>query len=234
MERFHRMEMMTGSEAAQRLAASSVAVFGIGGVGSFAAEALARSGIGGLFLCDNDVVDITNINRQLIALTSTLGRRKVDVMAERIRDINPEAKVSVSSTFFSEDTAGEFPLSEFDYIVDAIDSVASKLTLVEAAKAADVPVISSMGTGNKLDPARFEIADISETSVCPLARAMRSGMRKRGLSGLKVLYSREEPVRPAGKRGGAGVPASISFVPSAAGLMIAGEVIRDIIGRSGV
>lgn len=244
MKRFQRTEQLVGSESVKILAESSVAVFGIGGVGSFAAESLARGGIGSLFLCDNDTVDITNINRQIIALDSTVGRKKTEVMAERIADINPYAEVKISDTFFSADTAREFSFEQFDYIVDAIDSVSSKVALIEMAKGRDIPIISCMGTGNKLDPLKFEITDISKTSVCPLARIIRTEMRKRGLFGLKVLYSKEQPVKfsnlhaeerenPQGKRG-VQAPASISFVPSAAGLIIAGEVIKDILKKSGV
>ncbi|MCI8284440.1 MAG: tRNA threonylcarbamoyladenosine dehydratase [Firmicutes bacterium] len=235
MKRFQRTEQLIGSKAVEILAGSSVAVFGIGGVGSFAAEALARGGIGRLFLCDNDTVDITNINRQIIALGTTIGRKKTEVMAERIRDINSYAEVKISNAFFSSDTAREFSFEQFDYIVDAIDSVSSKLTLIETAKSRNIPIISCMGTGNKLDPSKFEIADISKTSVCPLARVIRTEMKKRGLFGLKVLYSNEQPVKFNNPQGGrVRAPASISFVPSVAGLMIAGEVIKDILKKSGV
>lgn len=233
----------------ERLERSTVAVFGLGGVGSWAAEALARSGVGGFVLVDHDVVSETNINRQLVALHSTLGRPKVEVMAERIRDINPRARVAVFREYYSAENAGRLLVPGLSYVVDAIDSIASKIDLIVRAKASGLPVMSSMGAGNKLDPSRFEVADIYATSVCPLARVMRRELRKRGVESLKVVFSREEPIRAEacddgsatgdGSAAGASpetsgrrksVPASISFVPPAAGLVIAAEVVRDLAG----
>lgn len=235
LHEYSRMELLTGEEGLMRLRKARVAVFGIGGVGSYTVEALARCGIGTLILVDNDVVSLTNLNRQLIALHSTIGQAKTKVMKERIRDIDPEIVVHTYETFFMEDTADLFDFGSYDYVVDAVDTVAAKLLLIEKASEAQIPVISSMGTGNKLDPGRFEITDISRTSVCPLARVMRRELKKRGIRKCKVLYSREEPVRIRNSeesKGTAGrpVPGSISFVPGTAGLMIAGEVVRDLLG----
>lgn len=230
--RFSRTELIYG-DALQKLAAKRVAVFGIGGVGSYAAEALARSGIGAIDLIDSDTVDITNINRQLYALTSTVGRYKTEVAKERILDINPGCRVTAHTLFYNAGTADSIPIAEYDYIVDAIDSVTSKLLLIENAKKAGVNIISSMGTGNKTDPSRLEIADVFETSVCPLARVMRHELKKHGIKGLTVCYSREEPVKPhipldmaADRRP---VPGSTSFVPPVAGMMIAGRVINELV-----
>lgn len=235
LHEYSRMELLTGEEGLMRLRKARVAVFGIGGVGSYTVEALARCGIGTLILVDNDVVSLTNLNRQLIALHSTIGQAKTKVMKERIRDIDPEIVVHTYETFFMEDTADLFDFGSYDYVVDAVDTVAAKLLLIEKASETQIPVISSMGTGNKLDPGRFEITDISRTSVCPLARVMRRELKKRGIRKCKVLYSREEPVRIRNSeesKGTAGrpVPGSISFVPGTAGLMIAGEVVRDLLG----
>lgn len=230
MEIFKRTELILGTAALERLKNSSVAVFGLGGVGSYVVEALVRGGIGHIMICDNDTVDITNINRQIIATHSTVGRYKTDVMMERIHDINPDAEVTAVRKFADEENISEFSLNEYDYVVDAIDSMNSKLAIISTCSAANVPVISSMGTGNKLDPLQFEITDISKTSVCPVARAMRSRLRKAGINHLKVLYSRENPVRHPDFSDVKSI-GSISFVPSAAGLMIAGEVIKDIIGQ---
>lgn len=234
--RFSRTELLLGKEAMDKLSKSRVAVFGIGGVGSFTAEALARSGVGTLDIIDNDTVSITNINRQILALSSTVGKYKVDVMKERLLDINPEIKINISRTFFLPETADEFNFASYDYIVDAIDTVTGKIALIENAKKHQVPIISSMGTGNKLDPTRFEIADISKTSVCPLAKVMRRELKNRGIKKVKVLYSKEEPLPHKGhtdeestKRQ---IPASTAFVPSCAGLIIAGEVIRDLTKES--
>lgn len=236
MKEFIRTGWLLGEEAVDRLWKSRVAVFGIGGVGSYVTEALARAGVGSLYLTDSDDVDITNINRQLIALQSTVGRKKVDVAKERIRDIQPQTEVEVFDCFYGPETAEQYPYETFDYIVDAIDSVSSKLLLIEKAKEYGVPVISCMGVGNKLHPEKLAIDDIYKTSVCPLARTMRRELRKRGIERCEVLYSTEEPVSvklpedfvmPEGKRQ---VPGSISFVPSAAGLMIAGAVIRRLAG----
>ena len=209
----------------------TVAVFGLGGVGSFAAEALARAGVGTLMFVDNDTVSKSNINRQLIALHSTVGRLKTEVMAERARDINPQANIEQYTFFYDAATAERIDLSRCDYIVDAIDSVYSKLLLIETADRLNVPIISSMGTGNQLDPTRFEVADIYSTSVCPLARAMRHELKKRGIARLKVVYSKELPTggfTADDNTGRRAVPGSISFVPSAAGLILAGEVVRSL------
>lgn len=233
-ELFSRARMVLGDAAMEKLASSTVAVFGIGGVGSYIAEALARGGVGHLILCDNDVVSVSNINRQLIALHSTVGRPKVEVMAERIRDINPDAKVEIHQTFYDVQTADEFDMKNWDYIADAIDSVTSKLLLIETAQKNGVPIICSMGTGNKVDPSLLQITDISKTSVCPLARVMRRELKKREIYKLKVLFSTEEPIPPKyapednASPGRRGTPGSLSFVPSAAGLMIAGEIIREL------
>lgn len=242
-QRFERQALLLGPDSIERIRAASVAVFGVGGVGSFATEALARSGIGHITLFDSDVVSISNINRQLIALTSTIGRPKVEVMRDRILDIWPDTIVEVNQVFYSIENADQFDLSKYSYIVDAIDSVSSKILLIERAKAAGVPIISCMGAGNKLDPTQFEIADIYQTSVCPLAKVMRHELRKRGVSSLKVVYSKELPITQGDRQavredsglttdGATGfvkkTPGSISFVPSVAGLILAGEVIREI------
>ena len=234
---FSRMEIILGSEGVDKLSKAKIAVFGLGGVGSYVVEALARCGVASLTLVDNDSFSLTNINRQLYALRSTIGKSKVLVAKERIRDIDENILVNTYETFYNEDTADMFDFRAFDYVVDAIDTVTSKLLLIERAKACHVPVISCMGTGNKLDPSKFEITDISKTSVCPLAKVMRAELRKRGIRKVKVLYSREKPMKPLadnGERKGTTdrpVPGSISFVPSVAGLMIAGEVIRDLLGK---
>ncbi len=227
MERFERETMLIGKDAVARLQQASVAVFGVGGVGSYAVEALARAGIGRLLLVDNDTVSVTNINRQLIALSSTVGQYKVDVAAARVRDINPSCVVETKTLFYTPDTADEIDLSGFSYIVDAVDSVAAKTELIVRANRLGVPIISCMGAGNKLDPTRFEVADIYKTSVCPLARVMRRELKLRGIRACKVVYSKEDPVVPP--EGGRRLPASISFVPSAAGLVLAGEVVKDLI-----
>ncbi|MDD7739465.1 MAG: tRNA threonylcarbamoyladenosine dehydratase [Fusicatenibacter sp.] len=234
LHEYSRTELLIGREGLLRLRNAKVAVFGIGGVGSYVAEALARSGIGTLILVDSDTVSLTNLNRQLLALHSTIGRKKTDVMRERIQDIDPETHVLTYDVFYQEDTAEMFPMEEYDYVVDAIDTVSSKLLLIERAAEKKTPVISCMGTGNKLDPGRFEITDITKTSVCPLAKVMRRELKKRGITGCKVLYSREEPVKAAASDETKGtarrpVPGSISFVPGTAGLMIAGEVVRDLL-----
>ena len=240
---------MFGAEAMEKLAAARVAVFGIGGVGGYTVEALARSGIGALDLIDDDKVCLTNINRQIFATRKTVGKYKVDVAAERIADINPECKVKTYKTFYMPDTENEFDFAEYDYIVDAIDTVTGKLSLVRKAKEAGVPIISSMGAGNKLDPTAFEVADIYKTSVCPLAKTMRRELRKLGIDSLKVVYSKEEPVKPGEEMetscryncicppGTArkctvrrDIPGSNAFVPPAVGLIIAGEVIKDLAG----
>ena len=235
-EQFVRTQMLLGEEAMERLAASRVAVFGIGGVGGYVTEALARSGVGALDLIDHDTVSMSNLNRQIIATLDTVGQLKVEAMAARIRSINPDCRVMARPVFYLPETEDQFDFRDYDYVVDAIDTVTGKLALIEAARQADVPIICSMGAGNKLDPAAFRVADIYETSICPLAKVIRRECRKRGIESLKVVYSQEEPVRPAhgmeetlawGKR----APGSIAFVPSAAGLVIAGEVVRDLACR---
>lgn len=230
MEELLRTQMLLGKSAVDSLKDKKVAVFGIGGVGSFCAEAIARCGVGEIILVDNDVVSVSNINRQLVALHSTVGRYKTEVMKERILDINPGCKVYSENVFYTE--AKEVDFSDCNYVVDAIDTVTSKLVLICEAKRLGIPVISSMGTGNKLDASRFQIADIYKTSVCPLARVMRRELKARGISDLKVLFSDEPPRTPEFQPEGEArrsVPASISFVPSVAGLLIAGEVIRSLI-----
>jgi len=233
-EQFIRETMILGEEALKKLQLSHVAVFGIGGVGSFCAEALARAGVGALTLVDDDVVAASNLNRQLIALHSTVGQYKAQVMADRIRDINPLCSVTVKTLRYEAENREEFFCVPFDYIADAIDSVTCKIDLIKTAMERDVPIISSMGTGNKLDPTKFEITDLSKTSGCPLARVMRRELRARGISHHTVLYSPEPPLTPAisGQQEGVpvrSVPGSVSWVPSCAGLMIAGHIIRTII-----
>ena len=224
-DQFQRTRQLLGSEEVDRLQEASVLLFGIGGVGGFTCEALARAGVGRIHIVDKDVVDVTNINRQIIATHDTVGRPKVDVMQERLLSINPDIQVEATECFYLPDRAAEFDFGAYDYVIDAIDNVSAKLSIICEAKAAGTPVISSMGTGNKLDPTRFEIADIHKTSVCPLAKVIRKGLKDRGIKDVKVLYSREEPVRT-----GLRTPASVSFVPSVAGLIIAGEVIKDLAG----
>ena len=249
LNEFSRTQLLLGEPAMERLKQAKVAVFGIGGVGGFTVEALARSGVGHFALFDDDRVCLTNINRQIIATRKTVGKKKVDVMKERILDINPKAQVEPYETFYGKDNADEFDLGAYDYLVDAIDTISSKLILIERAKAANVPIISCMGAGNKLDPTRFEVADIYETSVCPLARVMRSELRKRGIESLKVVYSKEVALTPIDDDANSckhncicppdtkrkctirrQVPGSISFVPSVAGLILAGEVVKDLAG----
>ena len=231
--RFSRTELLLGEEGMEKLANSTVAIFGVGGVGSFVAEGLARAGVGHLVLIDNDLICLTNINRQIHATSKTVGQAKTQVMKERILDINPRAVVDTIEDFYLPENANDFDLTEYDYIVDAVDTVTAKLALAQNAGLAGVPIISAMGTGNKLDPFAFRIADIYQTSVCPLARIMRKECRKRGIRSLKCLYSTEEalvpleedPEEPTGRRQ---TPSSNAFVPGCAGLMIAGEVIRDL------
>lgn len=237
-EQFARTALLIGSEGIDRLQNAKVALFGIGGVGSFTAEALIRAGVGALDLFDNDIVAPSNLNRQLIALHSTIGRYKVDAARERLLDINPNAKIGAHVLFYLPENADEVDLSGYDYIVDCIDTVASKIELAVRAEKLRVPIIASMGTGNKLDPTTFEVADISKTSVCPLARVMRQELRKRGIEHLKVVYSREIPRTPLESEGTEkpqgsrrSTPGSISFCPSVAGLILAGEVIRDLTGN---
>lgn len=234
-EQFQRTALLIGEEGIDRLQSARVALFGVGGVGSFAAEALIRAGVGALDLFDNDTVCSSNLNRQLIALHSTIGQYKVDAARNRLLDINPAAQIGAHRLFYLPETAEEVDLSQYDYIVDCIDTVTAKIELAVRATSLGIPIIASMGTGNKLDPAQFEVADLSRTSVCPLSRVMRQELRKRGIEHLKVVYSREKPLTPlqspaaesptASRRS---TPGSISFCPSVAGLILAGEVIRDL------
>ena len=248
-DQFSRTRLLFGPEGMEKLKNSHVAVFGIGGVGGYTVEALARSGIGALDLVDDDKVCLTNVNRQLYATRSTVGRYKVEVAEERIRDINPDCRVRAWKTFYMPDTQDQFDFTEYDYIVDAIDTVKGKLTLIEAAKAAGTPIISCMGAGNKTDPTAFRVADIYKTSVCPLARVMRTECRKRRIKHLKVVYSTELPVRPLEDPAIScrnhcicppdtrkctvrrDIPGSTAFVPSVAGLIIAGEVVKDLLKK---
>lgn len=234
MERFIREEMLIGAEAMQKLASAHVAVFGIGGVGSYAAEALVRAGIGKLTFVDHDTIGESNINRQLIALYSTVGRPKAEVMAERARDINPDADVRAICALYNAENREAFFDDRYDYIIDAIDLVSCKLDLIQTAMDRGIPIISSLGTGNKFDPMQFEITDISKTKNCPLARVMRKELRGRGIDHHRVLYSTEDPIKPAETEapppGRRSVPGSVSWVPSCAGLMLAGDVIRTIAG----
>ena len=223
---FSRTENLIGANALEKLKKCHIAVFGVGGVGGFVVEALARAGVGTIDLIDSDCVDITNLNRQIIALHSTIGKQKVAVMRDRVLDINPNAMVNIFPLLFLPENSSQFDFSKYDYVVDAIDNVTAKIELVVKCQEAGTPIIASMGTGNKLDPTKFEISDIYKTSVCPLAKVMRYELKKRGVKKLKVLYSKENPIKTADR-----TPASISFVPSAAGLIIAGEVIKDIIKK---
>ena len=250
MEQFARTQLLYGAEAMEKFSASRVAVFGIGGVGGYVVEALARSGIGALDLIDNDRVCLSNINRQIIATNKTVGRYKVDVAKERVQDINPDCEVREYKIFFLPDTQDLFNFQDYDYVVDAIDTVSGKLAIIEKAKEAGVPVISSMGAGNKLNPALFEVADIYQTSICPLAKVMRHECRKRGIDSLKVVYSKEMPLKPSAdtadirRESGSSsfetdkketkrrsIPGSVAFVPSVVGLIIAGEIINDLAGK---
>lgn len=238
-EQFSRTRLLLGEAAMERLAGARVAVFGIGGVGGHAVEALVRSGVGEIDLIDSDTVSESNLNRQLIATHSTVGRYKVDVMEERIKDINPQATVHKYQCFFLPENAGQFPFEAYDYVVDAVDTVTAKIELVLKAQAAKVPVISSMGAGNKLDASAFRVADIYQTSVCPLAKVMRRELKKRGVKHLKVVYSQEMPLTPESSgemppEGRRAVPGSVAFVPSVAGLIIAGEVVKDLADWAGV
>ena len=249
LTQFSRTELLLGKDAMNRLAGARVAVFGIGGVGGYVCEALVRSGVGAFDLIDDDKVCLTNLNRQIIATRSTVGKYKVDVAEQRVKEINPDAVVHTYKTFYAPQTAEQFDFTRYDYIVDAIDTVTGKLELVEQAQRSGVPVISCMGVGNKLNPTQLEIADIYKTSVCPLAKVMRRELRKRGVDKLKVLYSKEEPITPLDDSEDTcrehcvcppgttrkctqrrAIPGSISFVPSAAGLIIASEVVKDLAG----
>ena len=231
-EQFLRTEMLLGSDAIQKLQNARVAVFGLGGVGGYVVEALARSGVGSLDLIDSDRVSVSNLNRQILATHSTVGMLKVDAARNRVLDINPECQVKTWPVFYTPDTADTFDFTQYDYIVDAIDTVTGKLALVERAKAAGTPIICCMGTGNKLDASAFRVADISKTTMCPLARVMRRELSKRGIRHLKVVYSQEEALTPTGWEeeaaalGKRQIPGSVAFVPGAAGLLLAGEVIR--------
>lgn len=235
-ERLCRTELLIGEEGTEKLQNATVAVFGIGGVGGYVVEALARSGVGSFDLIDSDTVSISNLNRQIIATMDTVGQYKVDVMKERILSINPEAKVTVHKCFYLPETAQEFDFQSYSYVVDAVDTVTAKIDIIMRAKEAEVPVISSMGAGNKMDPTKFQVADIYKTSVCPLAKVMRHELKKRGVKKLKVVYSTEEAITPkkvltqelTGSR--RSTPGSIAFIPSVAGLILAGEVVKDIIG----
>ena len=230
MERFSRSALLIGERALQKLKKSRVAVFGVGGVGGYTVEALARSGVGSLDLIDADRVSISNINRQILALSSTVGRYKTEVAKERVKDINPDCIVTVYNCFYGKENT-EIDFSSYDYVVDAVDTVSAKLVIIERAKAAVVPVISAMGAGNKLDATAFKVADIAQTNICPLARVMRKELKKRGIEGVKTVYSEEEPKESGlfNEESGKPVPASISFVPSVVGLIVAGEVIKDLI-----
>ena len=235
LNQFSRTEILLGSKAMDKLKNSKVIVFGIGGVGGYVVEALVRSGIGTIDIVDNDTVSLTNLNRQIIATWSTIGKNKVDVMEVRMKDINPDVIVNKHQCFYLPETAERFDFSQYDYVIDAVDTVSAKIDIVMQAEKAGIPVISSMGAGNKLNPAAFEVADIYKTSVCPLAKVMRRELKKRGVKKLKVVYSKEIPLNPAEnedirkenekKRQ---APGSIAFVPSVAGLIIAGEVIKDL------
>lgn len=230
---FSRTALLIGEDQIENLKTKCIAVFGVGGVGGYVVEALARTGIGHLVLIDNDTVSLTNLNRQIIALHSTIGKYKVDVMRERALDINPELEVTVHRCFFLPENSAEFDFSSYDYVVDAVDTVTAKLQIIEMAKAVNVPVISCMGAGNKLDPTAFVVTDIANTKICPLARVMRRELKKRGIDHCKVVYSTEPPITPApseeetNKRA---TPGSVAFVPSVAGLIAAGAVIEDLLG----
>ena len=229
-EQFSRTIGLIGEENIEKIFNSKVAIFGIGGVGGYCAEALARSGIGHIDIVDNDIIAESNLNRQIVALKSTIGKYKVDVMKARIHDINPKAVVNAYKIFYLPENADEFDLSSYDYVIDAIDTVSAKLELIERAKMAGSPVISSMGAGNKLNPAAFQVADIEATSVCPLAKVMRKELKKRGIAGVKVVYSKETAIKQNGEERAA--PSSNAFVPAVCGLIIAGEVFNDIISQT--
>ena len=231
LNQFSRTELIVGKDGIKKLNNSKVVIFGLGGVGSFVLEGLARSGIGNFILVDNDTVDITNINRQIIATHKTIGKNKVEVAKKRILEINPDAKVIIIQEFFMPESEDFFDES-IDYIVDCVDTVTAKIEIILRAKKHNIPVISSMGTGNKLDPTKFEIADIYKTSVCPLAKIIRKELKSRNIKNVKVLYSKEEPIKQEKIIEGKKIPGSISFVPSVAGLIIASEVVKDIINKS--
>jgi len=226
---FERTALLLGKASVERLARKRVAVFGVGGVGGFVCEGLVRAGIGAIEIVDKDTVALSNINRQLIALHSTVGKNKVDVLEERLKDINKDLIIKKYKCFFLPETSDTFDFREYDYVVDAIDTVTGKIELILKAKEAGVPIISAMGAGNKLDPTAFQVSDIYKTSVCPLARVMRRELKKRGVEKLKVVYSKEEPIKPQFEEGEEVVPGSVSFVPPALGLIIAGEIVKDLI-----
>ena len=238
LEQFSRTERLLGREAMEKLSKARVAVFGIGGVGGYVCEALVRSGIGAFDLTDDDKVCVTNLNRQIIATRNTIGKYKVDVMRDRMLDINPDVDVRIHKCFFLPENADDFPFDEYDYVVDAVDTVTAKIELILRAKEAGVPVISAMGAGNKLDPGRFKVADIYDTEICPLARVMRRELKKRDVESLKVVYSDEPPVVPYDQTeslpeegehtGRRSTPGSTAFVPAVAGLMIAGEIVKEL------
>lgn len=248
LNQFSRTELLIGKESVEHLKNTRVAVFGIGGVGGYAVEALVRSGVGRFDLIDDDKVCLTNLNRQIIATRKTIGKYKTDIMKERVLEINPEAEVMVHKCFFLPETKDQFDFTEYDYVIDAVDTVTAKIAIIEQAKEAGVPVISCMGAGNKLDPARFEVADITETSICPLAKVMRKELKKRNITNVKVVYSKEKPITPLEDMASSckthcvcppgaqhkctqrrAIPGSVAFVPSVAGLILAGEVIKDMI-----
>lgn len=234
MNEFSRTELLLGADGVNKLKDANIAVFGVGGVGSFTVEALVRSGVGNISIFDDDKVCLTNINRQLIATRKTVGKLKVEVMRDRILEINPRVNVKIHQVFYTKENADDFDLGEYTYIVDAIDTVSAKLALIERAKKYNIPIISCMGAGNKLDPTRLEISDIYSTSMCPLARTMRSELRKRGIDKLKVVYSKEKAMKPMESEeenspGRRQIPGSVAFVPSVAGLIIASEVVKDTI-----
>lgn len=234
MEEFSRTKLLINQEGLTKLNNACVIVFGIGGVGGYVVEALVRAGVGEIHLVDHDVVSVSNINRQIIAMQNTVGLKKVDVMKERIANINPQCKVVTFDTFFLEDTVPLFDFTKYDYIVDAIDTITAKLKLIEIANNLKIPIISSMGTGNKLDPTKLEITDITKTSICPLARVMRRELKKRNIKHLKVVYSTEQPIEtnaPIDLETKKKTPGSISFVPSCAGLMLASVVVNELINK---
>lgn len=250
LNQFSRTELLIGKEAIEKLKNSTIAIFGVGGVGSYVAEGLARSGVGKFVLFDDDKVCLTNINRQLIATRKTIGKKKVDVMKERILDINPHAEVETNACFFMPENSHEFDFSKYSYVVDAVDTVTAKIELIMRANEKNIPIISAMGAGNKLDPTKFEVTDIYKTSMCPLAKVMRHELKKRGIKKLKVVYSKEQPIKPIDDDSNScksncvcppdtqrkctdrrAVPGSMSFVPSVAGLIIAGEVVKDLIKK---
>lgn len=228
---FSRTALLLGNEAIEKLKNARVAVFGIGGVGGYVCEALVRSGVGAFDLIDKDTVSVSNINRQIIALHSTVGKYKAEVMKERMLDINPNVQVNVHNCFFLPENAAEFPFADYDYIVDAVDNVTAKIELVMQAEKHNVPIVSSMGAGNKIYPEKFQLADIYKTSVCPLARVMRRELKKRNIKKLTVVYSTEEPIKHEPDSEEGNVPGSIAFAPSVAGLILAGKVIRDLSDR---